>query len=806
MTSPRLAVFAALLSAAAAAGQDAPPLRLDGMAAPGPRLTVTNKWDAFKFTVSSAGSPREARVLAFYAGRPDAQFGRDVWVPADSALTSWLPLGPAAADGANATRELKFQLIDRTGGADAVVLPGGDERLRSRLLRYGKSSAVLMTDDLVTDTLTPDALSRPETAAAQASLFARMFRVAMGQSQDVTIFNDRFLPPTPEALDGADLFVLAGNRLTGDPVGARTLRRWVQRGGTLWVMLDHTDPATVAPILGDDLLFSVADRTSLSFVRLLRAGDVSSKEAVREFDVPVGLARVRLGGPERALFTVDGWPAAFSQPLGRGRVLFTTLGGRAWSRPRTAKDPPRQAMATTADAVAPTTALERLAFDLFPEPTPAGLTPADLDPLVSSEIGYQVPTRRTAGLILGGFVLAVVGLGVALRRTRRPEVIGWLVPAAAAAAAAAFFVLGTAARQAVPPTVGWAAVADVTPGVREAAVTGVAAVYRPASGPVTLTAADGGLLDLNAEGLDGQSRRLIQTDADTRAWENLALPAGVRTGTFRGALPTGPVAAVARFGPAGVAGTFTAGNFPGPQDAVIFGPAGAAYSPRLSAAGDFSAGPADELPPGQFVTGGEVTDRQQRRQDVYRKLLSPVPRHMAGRPYFLAWADATTSPVSAVEGERKQGTVLLAVPVEFERPAAGTRVTVPAGFIPYRPAAGVRLTMDSTSVLNQAIRFQLPPSVMPLAVDRATLILRVRAPGRKLTVTGEGGVTLHRADSPAGEIRIDIADAKLRAAVGAGEPVFTVGIGEQADPAANAAEWKIEAIGLEVSGTTSGTK
>ena len=49
-------------------------------------------------------------------------------------------------------------------------------------------------------------------------------------------------------------------------------------------------------------------------------------------------------------------------------------------------------------------------------------------------------------------IVALVGLGLGLRRTSHPELLGWLAPVAAAAAAATFLVIGETSRRAVPPT------------------------------------------------------------------------------------------------------------------------------------------------------------------------------------------------------------------------------------------------------------------------------------------------------------------------------------------------------------------
>src|SRR5262249_51676088 len=142
-------------------------------------------------------------------------------------------------------------------------------------------------------------------------------------------------------------------------------------------------------------------------------------------------------------------------------------------------------------------------------------------PRLSAEIGYAVVNRGTVGLLFGGFLLATLGLGLALRRSRRPELLGWLGPVAALGAAAAFVAVGTASRQAAAPTVAVAQVVDPIAGRAEASLHGVLAVYRPESGPAQVGALQGGLFSLDMAGIEGQTRRLLLTDSDAWHWENL---------------------------------------------------------------------------------------------------------------------------------------------------------------------------------------------------------------------------------------------------------------------------------------------
>jgi hypothetical protein len=369
-----------------------------------------------------------------------------------------------------------------------------------------------------------------------------------------------------------------------------------------------------------------------------------------------------------------------------------------------------------------------------------------------------------------------------------------------------FLVMAETSRQAVPPTVATVAVADVVPGSDEAAVNGLFAVYQPESGPVPVGSAAGATLDLDVEGLEGQTRRRIQTDTDAWHYEGLGLPAGVRTGPFQATVRTGPVSAVARFGPDGVEGTLTTAAFHNPADGLILTPAREPIALRLGPDGRFTAGPADVLPAGQFLAGAVLTDRQQRRQAVYRKLLSEaLPRHLEGRDLMFAWAEPVSVPFAGREGSRAVGTALVIVPLEFDRPAAGTRVTIPSAFLPYRRLLDGRLqqpTLESQYPVDMELRFQLPPSVQPLTVERATLTVRVRAPSRRVTVGGLADgrpVTLAEVDNPVEPLRVEVTDQRLLRPDDQGGMHLTVSVTNIGDGPFDTA-WRIDAIGLEVVG------
>src|SRR6266568_3318071 len=125
-------VLATLLASVPVAAQPPKPttLRLGGVIPGGVGVAATEGWSSYDFDVANySDTDRLARVIMFYSALPDVQYGRDVWVPARSTIKSWLLAGPAAAKS-----EIEMLLYDRTDGTERLILPAGEERIRSRIV------------------------------------------------------------------------------------------------------------------------------------------------------------------------------------------------------------------------------------------------------------------------------------------------------------------------------------------------------------------------------------------------------------------------------------------------------------------------------------------------------------------------------------------------------------------------------------------------------------------------------------------------------------------------------------------------
>jgi hypothetical protein len=108
------------------------------------------------------------------------------------------------------------------------------------------------------------------------------------------------------------------------------------------------------------------------------------------------------------------------------------------------------------------------------------------------------------------------------------------------------------------------------------------------------------------------------------------------------------------------------------------------------------------------------------------------------------------------------------------------------------------------------LRFQLPPAVLPLEVEKARLVLKVEAPGRQVKVSGHDGARaspLHQVNSPLDPVRVEIADPRwlrldpeggLHLSVAISDPTNENAPGRRVSQVEE--KWTIEYLELEVTG------
>ncbi len=721
----------------------------------GVRGNATEGWGSYIFGLTNLGdTDRLARVLVLYEPEEHVQYGRDVWVPAHSVLSSWMLVGPANQQAPEGIREIQNLLYDRTDGKETLVRPRGERVVRSRGVVYRKRepSTTKMLDDEIPEPPPFGRLPQPDSQNEESLTFVRGFRFMLQLSDYVHRVNAGPMPPMREAFDGIDHFVIASNRIGRDPAGMQALRHWLQQGGKVWVMLDIVDPEVIAPLLGDALDFQLVDRVGLTSFRVHShpAGERMPDPPTQEHDQPVAFARILLPANESVRNSVNGWPMWFTRQVGRGEVVFTALGFRGWVRPRQPNEPVPFVHASPQFPI-PISPLDQVGLVLQPQREKEPFRIESFQPMLTEEIGYSVVGQGTVLLTFGAFLLSGLALGMGLRRSSRPEFLGWLGPAIALAAAGVFLLIGESSRRSAPPTLATAQIVDAVSGQGEAAVHGLMAVYSPDSDPIKAGTDNGGFFDLDMVGIEGQTRRLVVTDRDAWHWENLFLPAGVRSAPFHATVRLDkPIRAVAHLGPEGLEGKLT-GPFSDLADALVNTPSGRNLAIHLSPDGSFRAGNADILPKGEFLSGAVLSDQQQQRQKIYRALLDrPRAIHAAaGHNVLLAWGQPFDLPfvLAPAKAEREStaqrhvGSALFFIPLTLERPTPGGSVTIPAPLISYQrlvEAGSIRPVMESNEGIDMHLRFQLPTEVLPFQVERARLRLKIDCadPARRRLRTG----------------------------------------------------------------------
>jgi hypothetical protein len=327
-------------------------------------------------------------------------------------------------------------------------------------------------------------------------------------------------------------------------------------------------------------------------------------------------------------------------------------------------------------------------------------------------------------------------------------------------------------------------------------------------------------------GLGGTTRRIVRTDLDAWHWENLTLPAGVRTAPFQyGTKIDRPIEAHAIFGPEGLTGTITAGPFEDLGDAIIAIPWRGQLAAEVDGDGSFAAGAGDVLAPGQFISGGLLSDEQRRRQSIYQQLL-PGGRDATypERPMVLVWAKPLKMHFTFPSATRRVGSALLAVPLQIDRSPPGTRIVIPSPFLDYRAVSGPRRERSATysnvrrewlerrSPSNTCLRFQIPPQVLPMQLEHATLTVQINAPSRELEITGWAAktpISLARRSGPVGTLQFEIDRADVLQLDDQGGLLLAIDVGgHQPLPSRDfrslmaSPAWRIDAVRLEVTGQT----
>ena len=762
--------------------------------------------------------PQESLALVYFTDDPTLQYARRLWVPPHAFRRSWMPIRFPAYAADVAKTELTSLRLDKSSGEEVAARDSGGLMRPTRYLAVNHDTAI-----------TGIIANRTDSGATKKEVVDAI--IAMKESAKLPrrvceVWGD-FLPPTAESLQSLAHLVVVGDQLASDAAGMSAVRQWLMEGGRLWIMLDQVDPATVELLLGDSFDCRVVDRVGLTSVEVLPLDPdlIGTATSAAEFEQPVELVRV-ITANQNVVFTVNGWPAAFDRPVGNGHVLFTTLGPRGWIRTRTTGDPRFDKPLYPQDYIA-TLPLEDLGTRFFPRSRMPLSAAEKFLPALSKQIGYRIVGRGWIIATLGSFCLVLLLVGMWLRRAEQLERMVWIGPALAAIAAVFLVAIGARSRHEVPSTVAVAQIAHIESGIEELRITGVASIFNQNEYDQEIGSKGGGILLPDMTGLGGKTRRMTWTDLDTWHWENLSLPSGIRMATFRTkAKSDQPIEARGSFGPTGFTGTIHAGPFSELSDAIIAMPSHGNLAVKIDSEGGFSAAPDDLLAPGHFINGALLTDRQRRREEMYRQFLDAAgPVSYPTQPILLAWARPLDLGFVMSRGAKQVGWALLPIPLKVDPVPVGTEVVIPSAFVDFKQVAG--LERHASSVYSNSLRewmlhrtaarvwlrFQMPKQVLPLAIKRVTLGLNINAPSWNTEVCGVSDmrqVALRTYSGPVGLFQIPIEDPQVLALDEEGGLLLGIIVSraEGRDSSATGrasmrrVPWRIESVQLRVSGIT----
>lgn len=795
----RFGVWAWLLASAVAAGaaiaDEAVTVTSIGSSI-GVRSFSAGRWGLVRVAVlNESPEPAMIRAVVNLKDTPDLRFGRDVWVPARSTRTTSIPIHV----GSELRDERSVEIVGRVLLGAEMSANDSSSNLGIVL---GEDATVLIQDDPLVE---PEGDLDPREKDPAYEVVLAM-RASRNFSRTLIRPSERLLPATVQGWDAVRHVVVAGDRLTSEAGAAASLRQWVNEGGRMWVQLNRTDPETLAVLFGSTLGLEVIDRVPLNQfeVKDAKAVDQPTVAAI-DAEEPIELIRAWVEGGEVA-YRVDGWPAAVQFPYGRGSVIVTLLDAHGWMRPRDQRDPAEYEPMTYTDFM-PLEPLDELADRMYQPREEAELDRDVFASYVADRIGYRIPGRGAVLGILGLFCLSILVAGTLLVGRQQLEYLPAVAVVACLLAAAVLVSLGRSSRGDVPATLAELRVVSVNPQTGSASGTGSFAIYQPDQMRADFSGR-GLRIDPQMPDLGGQIRQWIWSDAERWRWDETRLPPGVRVmwGESDEVLG-GAVRAQASLGPEGFEGVVTLEGItrrsagepgePAPpriEDALVLFPRSPPLATTLTDDGRFLSGEGDMLATGQYTSATLLTDEQRRRAAVLESWFAGRRDSVnATGPVVLAWVENGRKVFDSQRPLQRTETSLLTIPLTLVRTAPDTLVSIPASAVAPRAILGelgqssafdnqtASWNHPNTRPTETRLRFQLPPSVLPIRLDMVRLTLDCHLPSRPLevfVVRGKERLSVLRQINASGTIRVEVTDPAWLTTDPLGGVILDIAVGD----------------------------
>ena len=729
----------------------------------GTQRNVSNRWATLSVNgLNQSESDIDQLVTVWLGENSNRQFAREVWIPAGSRRQSWLPvLMPEIQDPTQFQIPMTSVQLDRSGDGEAFQSNVTGEPRSTRSLLVSRSDARCSA-------VLGNVKNTPEDYLRTKDLMELIYKC-----RDADIVNDdglgiaslhaHFLPPNAKSLDGIDQLIVGGNRLTHDTESSDQILDWVRGGGKLWVMLDQLEPKYISQLLGREACFEELDRVELNDFKIYRTDlktNLPTTSVALSYEQPKTLVRV-YSEAEQTLCTIDGWPAVFWNPVGKGEILFTTIG-----------------LESLVDNARPIEPFSMASADFFSRAPQSEANSSKLAGLIEKEIGYRIPNRFAVATILGLQLLAMIGLGIWFAMRKQLHWLSLLIPISAVSATLLLIQMGRSNATAIPPTVSRGQLIRVSD--NEATIDTTMAFYSRDDSFMDVLAAPGTSMLLDAEQVSGEFYRTVWSDDGTSQISRFRQRPGAVRRLYSETTLKLPGKKFAR-------GSFTQRGFEAElvgldiatcSDSIAVStaaPSLALQNTKSASGQDKLVGSSDDvLLKNQFIDASVVTELQRDHQEILRNLVDSNTNLIEPQPRLLTWVPPMGESVSFADDFEKRGAALLSLPIEFRDAAKGQEFFVPSSFIKLENAAGAEgftalfnertgeWLQDLTKGNFAKLRCRIPPSLLPCKLDRASIRLKLKAPSRKLEVKVLKSLEdneyeiIHEEQSPNGIVEIEV--------------------------------------------------
>ncbi len=715
-------------------------------------------------------SDREASGLIVVTpqGSGGVQFARKVAVPAKTQFSTQWPVR-ISQTGDSGLTDMEYLYFPSGEDDGEIRRRDGESALPSISGMVARGSAGIS-----------GVIPMPEPQRGRTSLQNLMRAMRFSKLND--IFLATVLPQDlgmyEESLHAVDHLAVGDPNLRMYPEACDSIRKWVSRGGRLLIAMDQCGPDVAQHLLGDSLNVNVVGEASTMSLKLDLNRDYSQSQfpvrsVTREFDEPIRYFRVDVDRGEPIWF-VDGWPVAIRIPMGLGTVVLTTIEPDAFYEPRA------MVMGRGEASHGMIESSRRMLESMYSPRVPSLLPPESVSAHAAEMVGYQVPARQTASILLVIFPLVLIMGGVLLHRREQGQRIVLGLPILAILTALPAIVMGARQRAVAPTTVIETSAIMSTPGATQLPGDGYSSLYLPDPELLSVQTTDGTVLDFESDTTNQDFKRLVWDDPLTSHWENLQQHVGLKSHPirFEKTVPKA-IEAVVTFTKEGLAGKLTAEGLSVTSPILVATENHLHMSCELNG-NEFVAQADDLLAQGQYFKGTMVSEENRFQSSLMdgvfhaRNSQDPFPME----PVVMFWINADRAKFQiGDQNVRRKDAALVLHPIRLSAPGADELVTIPPPFLPYRSIqtdegsySSVfsnltrRWTETETSALTR-LEFDIPAVCQPFQVATAELNLSIRAAARAVSFRwgkpGVGFTEFKKINSPLGVVTLAIPDELL---------------------------------------------